>query len=395
MSYINRKILSAINHALGRGKSVLLLGARQTGKTTLIHEQIKPDIYYSFIQPATRQAYEMKPDLLGAEIEAELKSRKLKNPIVAIDEVQKIPLIMDVIQDLIDRRIARFIITGSSARKLKYGAHINLLPGRVLLFHLDPLMINEFDHPLPSLQTLLLYGSLPGIFLDSSEQDKNIDLSSYVKTYIEEEVRAEALVRNVGNFAKFIFLAAVESGNMVNYSKLSQDIGIAHGTIAAYYQILEDCLIAERIDPLTLSKTRKRLSKASKYLFFDLGVRRLCAEEGSQLPLKTMASLFEQFIGLELIRLARLRMTQAKILYWRDHSGPEVDYVIQQEEKLIPIEVKWNERPSEKDARHLALFLEEYQPAAQGYIVCQTPRRYLLASNIMVIPWQEIDSVFE
>lgn len=390
MIHLKRKIAPSIQHALHRGKSVLLLGPRQTGKTTLIHQQIEHDIYYSFIQPAVRQAYEREPSLLAGEIEAEIQQKKLRDPIVVIDEVQKVPLILDVVQDLIDRRIARFILTGSSARKLKRGANINLLPGRVVLLHLDPLSLNEMSQPLPSLSTLLLYGSLPGVFTENSISDKDIDLNTYVKTYLEEEVRAEALIRNIGHFAKFLFLAAGESGNLMNFNKLSQEIGIAHTTIANYFQILEDCLLVERIEPLTHSSTRSRLSKAAKFLFFDLGVRRLCAEEGANLPLTTMANLFEQFVGLELIRNARLQNALVKILYWRDHAGPEVDYIIQQNSHYIPVEVKWNERPTKKDCRHLELFLKEYN-ATKGYIVCQTPKRFLLAENIIAVPWQEID----
>ncbi len=392
MKYLKRNIYPLVQHTLQRGKSILLLGARQTGKTTFIHEQVKPDIYYSFIQPATRQAYEKNPTLLAGEIAAEIQSKRLDNPVVVIDEIQKVPLILDVVQDLIDQRMARFVLTGSSARKLKHGASMNLLPGRVVLMHLDPLLLDEMAEPLPSIQTLLLYGSMPGIFTEKLDQDKNVDLDSYVKTYLEEEVRAEALVRNMGHFAKFILLAASESGNLVNMSKLSQEIGIAHTTIAGYYQILEDCLLAERIEPLTHSSTRSRLSKTSKYLIFDLGIRRLCAEEGVNLPISTMAHLFEQFVGLELIRHTRLQPMPMKILYWRDHAGPEVDYVIQYDNGYIPIEVKWNDRPTEKNARHLKIFMKEYANAKQGYIVCQTPKRYLIAENITVIPWQEIAS---
>src|ERR1700733_8406978 len=117
MNYIKRKILPSISHTLQRGKSILLLGARQTGKTTLIHEEIKPDISYSLIQPAIRQRYEMNPSLLANEILAEIQLKNLSEPIVAIDEVQKIPLIFDVVQDLIDKKIARFVLSGSSARK--------------------------------------------------------------------------------------------------------------------------------------------------------------------------------------------------------------------------------------------------------------------------------------
>ena len=393
--YLKRKIQLNVQQALSRGKSVLLLGARQTGKTTFIQKQIKPNIYYSFVQPAVRQQYEKNPSLLGGEIEAEIRQKQMKDPIVVIDEIQRVPIILDVIQDLIDRQLARFILTGSSARKLKHGANVNLLPGRVVLIHLDPLLLTEMLLPTPSLSSLLLYGSLPGIFMEISEQDKNIDLNSYVKTYLEEEIRAEALVRNVGSFAKFLFLAANESGKLINLSKLSQEIGVAHTTIATYYQILEDCLLAERIEPLTHSSTRSRLSKAPKILLFDLGVRRLCAEEGVHLPIHVMANLFEQFIGLELIRYARLQQSLTKILYWRDHAGPEVDYVIQQDSYYVPIEVKWNERPTVKDCRHLEIFLQEYKNTKEAYIVCQTPKRFLLRNNITAIPWQEIHFLFD
>jgi len=392
MKYIKRKILPSISHALQRGKSILLLGARQTGKTTLIHEEIKPDISYSLIQPAIRQRYEMNPSLLADEILAEIQLKNLSEPIIAIDEVQKIPLIFDVVQDLIDKKIARFVLSGSSARKLKHGPSVNLLPGRVVLLQLDPLLISELTNVMP-LEQYLLYGSLPGIYNEQLFTDKNKDLDSYVKTYLEEEIRSEALVRNIGHFAKFLYLAATESGNLIHFNQLSQKIGVAHTTIASYFQILEDSLIIERIQPLTHSNTRNRLSKATKYLFFDLGIRRLCAEEGSQLPLTTLSHLFEQFVGLELIRNARFIEDPIHIRYWRDHAGPQVDYVIEYNGNYCPIEVKLNDQPTEKDCRHLSLFLNEYPNTTKGYVICQTPKPFLIRKNIMAISWKDIDKI--
>lgn len=392
MTYVLRKISPSIRHGLERGKSILLLGARQTGKTTLIQQEIKPDISYSFIQPETRLHYERNPSILAKEIASEIRIKNLINPVISIDEIQKVPLMMDVIQDLIDRKIARFILTGSSARKLKHGPSINLLPGRVLLMQLDPLLLSEIKE-LPSIENLLLYGSLPGIFTEPSDIDKTKDLSSYVKTYLEEEIRAESIVRNLGHFSKFLYLAATESGNIINLSQLSQAIGVAHTTINKYFQILDDCLITEKIEPLTHGRTRNRLSKTPKYLFFDLGVRRLCAEEGTQLPPSVMGCLFEQYIGLELIRSFRLSDESIKIRYWRDHDGPEIDYVIEHNQNYIPIEIKWSEYPTEKDCRHLSLFLKEYSNAKQGYIICRTPKSYLLTENIMVLPWQAMADI--
>lgn len=395
MSYYYRKITPTLKHALDRGKSILLLGARQTGKSTLIQQEMKPDLEYSFIQPANRQRYETNPSRLVQDIEGAILQQKLQDPVIAIDEIQKIPLMMDVVQDLIDRKIGRFILTGSSARKLKHGSSINLLPGRVVLMHLDPLMLTEMPQPLPAIEKLLLFGSLPAIVNQSSDADKNIDLISYAKTYLEEEVRAEALVRNIGSFSRFLHLAASEAGQFINLSRLSQDVGVAHTTIAAFYQVLEDCLIVERIDPLLEGSLRRRLSKAPKYLFFDLGIRRICAEEGTGLPSSILGKLLEQFVGIELIRQSRLKPAPINVRYWRDHAGPEVDYVLEYDNKYIPIEVKWTANPSEKDYQHLKIFLKEYENAKKGFLVCQTPTWMKLTENIIAIPWQDIHSILE
>jgi predicted AAA+ superfamily ATPase len=296
MVYISRKIEEIIQQTVQRGKSILLLGPRQTGKTTLITHQLQPDINYTFAKPEVRLRYEKDLGLLERELSA-YKNKSKKSPLVFIDEVQKIPIIMDAIQDLIDRKIAQFILTGSSARKLKHGSEINLLPGRVVALTLDPLNLGELPEPIPLLEELLIYGSLPGI-IEQPSTIRDIELTSYVTTYLEEEIRAEAVVRNVGGFARFLELAASESGNIMNFNKLSQEIGVAGSTIADYYQILEDCLIINRIDPIINSISHRRLIKSPKYLFFDLGIRRACAGEGVKLSIRALGALFEQFVGL-------------------------------------------------------------------------------------------------
>lgn len=391
MIYINRSIESVLAQSLARGKSVLLLGARQTGKTTLIN-RLPVALSISLIQPQVRQRYERNPALLQGEVEALAEQQPF--PLIVIDEVQKVPDLLDVVQDLIDRKIAKFVLSGSSARKLRMGSKINLLPGRVVVLRLDPLTVVELKETVPTLPDLLCYGTLPGILNVGLPQDKEIDLQAYVSTYLEEEVRAEALVRNVGIFSQFLKLAASESGEAVNFQKLSQEMGIARNTITAYYQILEDCLIAERIDPFTEGKTRRRLMKASKYIFFDLGVRRVCAEEGVQPPEKEWGKWFEQWVGLELVRLGRIASPSIKVHFWRDANGPEVDWVAVKENTLIPIEVKWTEAPNASDIKHLKLFKAEYENAPIAYVVCRTPLRSKLAEGIYAIPWQELDTVF-
>lgn len=392
MTYIPRQITQLITQTLMRGKSVLLLGARQTGKTTLINQQIKPDISYSFARAATRQRYEQNPALLESELEEQVKQYSSR-PVIFIDEVQKIPRVMDIAQHLIDDKLAQFILTGSSARKLKTRNDLNLLPGRVVSLLMTPLLYDEIPEPKPTLENILLYGTLPGIMLDADAATREIDLYSYVTTYLEEEVRVEALVRNVGSFSRFLEIAAGESGKQLNFTRLSQDIGISDTTIANYYQILEDCLITLRIDPIDQSTTKRRLIKSPKYLFFDMGVRRACANEGVKLSQKILADLFEQYVGIELFYHSHLSVNHPKIKYWRDAAGPEVDYVLEHAHEYIPIEVKWSDQPHEFDARHLKKFMGEYV-AKQGFIICRTPNRYKIADNIMALPWQEIASIF-
>ena len=294
---------------------------------------------------------------------------------------------MDVGQDLIDRGEAQFVFTGSSARKLRRGGEINLLPGRVVAMHLDPLTIEE-SRP-GSLNEALLFGSLPAIRTVDKKADKERDLASYVETYLEEEVRQEALVRNVGAFGRFLNLAGLESGRIANYSKISQDVGVSSVTVQAYYEILVDCLVAERVEPVTRSASRKKLTKASRYLLFDLGVRRLAAGEGTRLHPTRMGELFEQFVGLEIIRLVRLRGRGWRLRFWRDPDGPEIDWVLEREGKYLPIEVKLTDRPSLKDARHLLVFMKEYK-AKKGLVICTSPRVVRLSEAVTAVPWQDL-----
>lgn len=392
--YIPRLIDAPIQHALERGKSILLLGPRQTGKTTLIQQQIQPDINYSFVQASVRQRYEQNPVLLEQELEQQVKAYP-KAPIIFIDEVQKVPRVMDIAQHLIDNKLAKFILTGSSARKLKTGHDINLLPGRVVSLTMTPLLYQELPEPKPSLEDILIYGTLPGIILETNNSARETDLYSYVTTYLEEEIRAEAAVRNVGNFSRFLEIAASESGKQLNYTRLSQDIGIADTTIANYFQILEDCLIITRIAPIIKTQTKRRLIKSAKYLFFDLGIRRACANEGTRLPQQILGNLFEHYVGNLLLSLCTLVLPLARVKYWRDVDGPEIDYVLDIEHRYTPIEVKWSDKPNASDAKHLIKFMSEYPEAGQGYIVCRTPHPYQIAEKVTVLPWQEIETIFQ
>jgi len=392
MQKFNRNITPAIQVALKRDKSVLLLGPRQVGKTTLLRE-LPCDLAISLARPALRQQYERNIESFSQEIEA-LATKLNRNPLVSVDEIQKVPELMDAAQDLIDRKIAQFVLTGSSARKLRT-QQLNWLPGRVVHFHLDPLSINELPKQYKKIEEILIFGSLPAIVTESDNTFREQDLASYVVTYLEEEVRQEALVRKLGDFAKFLHLAASESGQLSNLNNIASDIGVAQTTIAAYYQILEDCLIIERIEPFSKKlSARKRLVKSCKYLFFDLGVRRLAAEEGSKLPNTNMGHLFEQFIGLELLRLTRNRIPKITLNFWRDLEGREVDWILSQNDKILPIEVKWTDKPNISDLKHLTTFLDDYN-LKNGYVVCRCSKPRKLNDRITALPWEELETIIK
>ena len=356
-------------------------------------QPLQPDLLLNFLRPDVRQRYERAPQLLGAEVEALGERKRGSQALVALDEVQRVPELVNVVQDLIDRNVARFVLTGSSARKLRRGGGVNLLPGRLVPLRLDPVSLAE--RVPPTIEEALLYGSLPGIALASDIASREEDLRAYTTLYLEEEVRAEALVRNLGTFARFLQLAALESGGISHFRGIAQELGVSHTTVAGYYEILEDCLIAERIEALSESRTRKELTKSPRYLFFDLGVRRTAAEEGRRQPARVLGVIFEQFVGLELLRSTRQAKEIAGLKFWRDPDGPEVDWVVVTDDRWLPVEVKWSEAPTERDTRHLQTFLSEYSKASTAVVVCRTPRRFKITPKITAVPWQEIPRLVE
>lgn len=381
-----RIIETKIKETLKRNKSILLLGPRQTGKTTLA-KKFKADLFLTLIDPQIRQRYELNPGLLISQVKALPKKKQNELPFVILDEVQAVPNIMDAVQILIDERIAVFFLTGSSARKLK-----NLLPGRVIKYQLDPLTITEFFKINQDLDSYLINGTLPGICALKNQTIIEEELQSYVITYLEEEVRKEALVRNLAAFAHFLQLACIESGNLVSFRNISQEIGVTHTTIAEYYNILEDCMVIERFEPITKSQTRKRLTTSPKFIIFDCGVRRIGAKEGTSLPREKMSQLFEQWVGLELRRMLRAKLSLAEVKFWRDHAGPEVDWVIEDQNQYLPIEVKWTDTPKLADAKHLIKFMQEYN-APKGFIICRTPEPLYLTNQIMAVPWHQLEQI--
>jgi predicted AAA+ superfamily ATPase len=409
---MDRTLRADLEGRVSRNKVRLLFGARQTGKSTLVRSLASDDAFYVNLQE-TRQRllYERTPDALSRQLKA---MRSEEGRLVIIDEIQRVPAILDEVQHLYDEAPARhqFYLTGSSARKLR-SASANLLPGRSHLYRLCPLILPEREagphpggrllprHAAPSpsrpfpaarLDELLLFGSLPGIALEPPESRVKT-LEAYVEIYLEEEIRREALARDLGSFQRFLELAASESGGIINLSALSQDSGVPAMTLRHYYQILEETFIGYRV-PAYAGSGRKRVLTSPKFLFFDTGVRNAAARlDFSTDLLKTDGGrLLEYWVGLELVHRCLYRGRGYQVSFWRTANYAEVDYVVSTPDEVIPVEVKWTESPRETDARHVKQFLADHagRRAKRGFVVCRCPAPLQLTETIQAIPWWAI-----
>jgi len=402
-----RYLDSSIQEAITQKRSFLLLGSRQVGKTTMLNfltGNISPLLRYYLQNPAERISLERDPSRLIREAQV-----INDHVFIYIDEAQKVPALFDASQLLIDERKAAIFFTGSSARKLRRKG-VNLLPGRIKYFILDPLLWGELgllkkstlSNPFPlslnninttsySIEDAMVYGTLPAI-VALSQKDRTEILSAYSHLYIEEEVRAEALSRNIGAFSRFLELAAVESGTNPNLSHLSQESGVSMPTIKEYYSILEDTLIVERIDPY-IKNARKRILSSSRYYFFDLGVRNTLARFSMTPALiqTEKGKLFEHAVILEIVRRVRLLKKNWKVYYWRTSGGAEVDCIIETENELIPIEIKSSTHISRRDLRGLTSFISDYKDKVKrGFVITMGERPERIDDIIIALPWQNI-----
>lgn len=405
----NRYLNDNLNEYLKYSKNILLLGPRQTGKSTLVETLLKTvkkkQLIFKLQDAATFEEIIKSPRIITEKVEANLED--FSSVILFIDEIQKIPTLLDSCQYLIDTYKSKLtvILTGSSARKLRTKS-VNLLPGRIMVEHLHSLIIpeikeTEYQRLVPikikntqeqskiTLDEMLLYGTLPGILGEKRFRSKI--LSSYVSTYLQEEIRQEALTRNLGNFSKFLELAGLGSGSVLNFTHISSETGIPLNTIKNYFQILEDTLISFPIPPFT-KKTKKQILATPKYIFFDVGVRNtICGIPDNPSILKTEigGKIFEHFITLELIKRIKYKYPNWKYYFWRTNTGLEVDFIIQTEDEIIPIEIKYTTTPKEKHIKHLQIFMEEYN-CKRGFLVGVFNDVRKLTKNIYALPWDKI-----
>jgi len=356
-------------------KSLLLLGPRQTGKSTLIRELANsPDtLFLDLTQADTLREFSAHPEKLRQVVSPATKR-------IIIDEAQKLPELIDEVQGLIDRnKELRVILSGSSARKLHRGG-MNLLPGRIWLRKLFPLVSVELGDP--QIERRVVRGSLPGII---GSDDYREELNYYTGLYLEEEVRAEALTRNTGAFSRFLTLAALSNTEQISYTNISNDSGIKQNTVRAYFEILSDTLIAEILEPFRKTKTRKAVATPKIY-FFDQGiVNALLGRFEIPVHSDLFGKALEQIMYQELRAFLAYSNIDLPLTYWRTHSKHEVDFIIGDS---IAIEVKGKTNISPKDEKGLQALKEEI-PLKRSIIVCLEMRRRKSDLGNEIIPVKE------
>lgn len=366
MRFVNR--ILDLSEDLNR-KSVFLFGPRQTGKTLLIHHTIQADRVYNLLDTDVLFRFSHRP--------ARLREELPKNAsLVVVDEIQKLPPLLDEVQLLMDTRSIRFLLTGSSARKL-YRKGVNLLGGRARIRYLHPFsaweLKDEFD-----LTKALSVGTLPSIWFSDKPYE---DLADYAGIYLREEIAAEALVRNIPAFSRFLTVAACTNAKILNYTNISSDAQVPASTIREYYQILKDTLIGYELPSWKESVKRKPLS-TSKFFFFDIGVVNFLRQR-KQVSVASAdgGETFETLVHHEL-RAYTHYQGKGDLHYWRSTSGFEVDFIL---DHRVAIEVKAKNSIGPHDLKGLRALKEE-ERLSRYILVClePVPRRI---DDIEILPF--------
>lgn len=368
-------------------KSLLLLGPRQVGKSTLCRA-LAPDFAVNLADETAFLAYAKEPGRLAREVGA------LKGPSrILVDEVQRVPALLNSVQAVLDGGSGhRFLLTGSSARKLRRGG-ANLLPGRILLEYLDPLSYWELGERF-DLDRALQVGTLPGVYLDLQEGADV--LATYAKVYLRQEIQAEALSRNLGAYARFLDVAAEASGRWVNYSKVASDAELPKETVRRFYSLLEDTLVAFRLPPFRAEASARRISQRDRFLFFDVGVRNavLGLHDRPASP-SDAGSLFEQWLILQCLALIRSRHKPWTLSSYRTDAGAEVDLVIDQGAGLLAVECKYGRNAGEADLRGLRSFEAVARKPVRKVLVYRGERTQRFSKGELAVPYREfLDSLY-
>ncbi len=365
--YLRKQIFEGIGT-----ESAFLWGARQTGKSTLLKALFPDSLYFDLLFSDEYNRFLRNPALLREIVLASGTS-----DIVIIDEIQKIPELLNEIHWLIVNTNSRFILSGSSPRNiLRTGG--NLLGGRALRYELYPLVYREI--PDFDLIRALNNGLLPRHYLAANPVKL---LSAYVGSYLRDEIMAEAKIRNINSFSRFLEMAAFSNGEMLNYSNIASDCGISAPTVKEYFQILEDTLTG-RFLPSFQKKPKRRVILAPKFYFFDIGIANYLIKRGRiEIGSESFGKAFEHFIYLELYAHSKYSDINYLISYWRTASQIEVDFILGDHE--VAIEVKSTNMVTLRHIKGLKSFAEEY-PVKKLIVVSNDPYPRQI-ENVMILPW--------
>ena len=361
----------------GSPESYFLFGPRGTGKTTWLKQHYKPSLMLDLLIPDSFRRFSAKPERLIEEVHA-----LPQGSLIIIDEVQKLPELLEVVHSLIEEKQGwQFILTGSSARKLKCSG-VDLLAGRVGVKYLHPFLAFELGEYF-TLETALIKGMLPVVF---GREDSQEALQAYVSLYIKEEVQLEGIVRNIGDFNRFLEIISFSHASVINMSNIAQECEIDRRVAQTYVQILEDLLLAFRIKVFT-KRAKRETIKHEKFYYFDAGVYKCLRPAG---PLDRR----EEIDGhcLEGIVAQHLRAWlqyggHGELYYWRTRKGTEVDFIVYGKEVFYAIEVKNSDKIKAVDTRGLKAFLSDY-PEARAILLYRGKAR-LKIDNILCIPVDE------
>ena len=362
-----------------KNKSLFLFGPRQTGKSSLIANQIQDDVKlsWSLLNARIRRRCQDDPGVLRDEIE----TRGIQDGLVIIDEIQKVPELLDEVHLLIEETDIRFLLTGSSARRLKEQG-VNLLGGRAGKMNLHPFVWPEIREFNPTLDRILKYGLLPSAFLSETPDDV---LDDYINVYLQDEIAGEGLVRQLPKFERFLEVAALTNAEEINYSNIASDVMMSRASITEWYGILYDTMIGFAVSPYTKTKKRKAV-ETERFYYFDVGLVRFLLGLGDLVDTQTeYGKLFETYIAEELLAYLDYNKRKEKLSYWRTRqSSFEVDFVIGDD---IAIETKTTKLVNEnKDLRGLRALKEE--GIFKKYIVVSRDSISRTTDDgIMLLPW--------
>ena len=366
-----------------KSKSYFLFGPRQTGKSTFVKStKGDEDLYIDLLPQQAYLSYAKHPGRFRREVIEH--SNRRPNGTIIVDEVQKIPELLDEVHELIESRQLRFILTGSSARKLRRGSS-NLLAGRAYTYRLFPLTQAELGDSF-SLEKALQHGCLPTLW--EGNEDPREFLQSYVNTYLREEIQAEGLVRNVAPFSLFLDIAAANDGEVVNFSNIARECGVSIKTVQSYYQILEDTFLTLRLSAWSRS-IRKRLQTHPRYYFFDTGVTNaLTGQLHAELNPVVRGRRFEQFVILQIAALNEYLRLGFDLSFWRSSDGVEVDLLLSRGPTIhAAIEIKSGRAPEATRLNGIRAIQSEY-PSCRGFVIGAEIGTADIAPGIKLIDWR-------